>query len=558
MTEQISASLKDILKYCEEHEAVQKAILNYLDGTNNEQNPDADSQNLANFVSELNKNNILHDEQEIDELLRMISHIGSNYHRFPDFFPKIFNLLNVIKEDISKFYTNEEIFSIFLNIEPIAIFLRDNNLLNFDDDVNYIIKNPDNQGICQYFNPENKTNEVEYQQAGENHNILCKLIRLDQTEDFANFIEENHINLDSIIPPSPFETNSYLKSHKDTNLIQYAVFCGSINVFRYIAEKDLDLLNETVWEYAIHGDGPEIIDFLKEISIPPPKDNFSKCLKLSVINYQKEITDILRNELITTTNETNSEENEPNPPKKHYLDPLLKTAVYSHNITQIKELIEKVPENGINELFQVACKTGFHKIVKALVNLPVIKINDCISKSVLHKACINGDIVTVKQLIAVPSTNINLQSMKELKDGVHYFDGLTPLEYAIQYGHNKIVELLLQQDQIDVNQNSRWRGNFPLNIAAIYGNVKAMDLLLKHPQIDVNVRSNDIYQIKKDLNLSDGRQSPLHNACINNHIEIVRMLLNHPGINPNIQNWQDKKPSECTTNQEIKELFNHD
>ncbi len=166
----------------------------------------------------------------------------------------------------------------------------------------------------------------------------------------------------------------------------------------------------------------------------------------------------------------------------------------------------------------------------------------------LHKACEEGDIEKVKELLMTEDVN--------QKDG----NGNTPILAACAHGQAEVVELFLGKDYvkyININESNKQgytllqlaceklkdekaqqiiekitahrhicinyrnkQNNTALMIACINSNLAAIKALLKHPNIDVN------FADEKSL-------APLHLACINNMTEIVKELLNHPNTDVN-------------------------
>ena len=55
---------------------------------------------------------------------------------------------------------------------------------------------------------------------------------------------------------------------KNPSLIEYATFYGSIQIFRYLVNKNVEL-TQSLWLYAIHSKSSELISFLEEKSIKP-------------------------------------------------------------------------------------------------------------------------------------------------------------------------------------------------------------------------------------------------------------------------------------------------
>ena len=572
----IQNALDQILTFCDEYSEIQSLLLTYLDTSDN--NQDTNSQNLSNLIQELKKKKIEDDRSSLDDFLRMLVHIASNHHRSIDFFPKIANLLVSLKTEIQKYYSNEDLFNLFSHAEPVIVLLKD-NLFQFTNEVNTIINSKDNQDLKQYYYPDDKKNEIENQKTGENHNQICTLIRLDEAPNFIDLVSHENISLEAKIDPSPFETNDFLKKHSEVTLLQYAAFCGSVAVFNHISNAKPELLESDIWEYAIHGRNYEIINTLKEKTVSAPNDNYESCLNLSISSHHSELIRTIQDDLANPPENAEEEEEEKNDQSvspKYVLDPHLKTAIISHNyievaskLSSIKDekdgilqifrksnLYSDVPVRGINELFQVAAKYGFNKIVEILIKLPCININYCGKYTALQKACRIGDYSLAELLLKIDNIDINRKSIPHVSDINKDFDGLTALGIAVRYHNNSIVKLLLQQPNIDINQRSQWISNTPLIAAAIYGNTEAATLLLKRENIDLNHQSNDRYSIQQNKVIAGG-ESALHSACLYNHPEITKLLLSTSGIDVNLENWEGKKAFDCTEDPEIKALFSN-
>ena len=113
------------------------------------------------------------------------------------------------------------------------------------------------------------TNYEEKREIGENDSYICSLIREDSINDFISHISRYNISPSSIISPSIFETNLFLINNKNTSLIEYSAFFGSIQIFRYLKMK-IDELKPKLWLYAIHSNNVEIINLLEDEEVPPP------------------------------------------------------------------------------------------------------------------------------------------------------------------------------------------------------------------------------------------------------------------------------------------------
>ena len=89
----------------------------------------------------------------------------------------------------------------------------------------------------------NKSNIEEFKinrENGANDHYICKLIQGDMIVDFENYLTKTKFSPTSTIPPSIYETNSFLLN-KNPTLIEYSAFCGSIQIFKYLYKLNLNL-----------------------------------------------------------------------------------------------------------------------------------------------------------------------------------------------------------------------------------------------------------------------------------------------------------------------------
>ena len=63
-----------------------------------------------------------------------------------------------------------------------------------------------------------------------------------------------------------------LEQENKITLIEYADFFGSIQIFNYLRKNGAEL-ESSLWIYAVHGQNPEIINFLEENKIFPSKND---------------------------------------------------------------------------------------------------------------------------------------------------------------------------------------------------------------------------------------------------------------------------------------------
>jgi ankyrin repeat protein len=135
--------------------------------------------------------------------------------------------------------------------------------------------------------------------------------------------------------------------------------------------------------------------------------------------------------------------------------------------------------------------------------------------------------------------------------------GNTPLSWAAQSGNDKIVELLLVHNRIDIDHRN-WAGCTPLLLAAKAGSDKVVAILLEHganPNLkDLEKNSplwyaaeaghaavvellltQDLSDVDLGVNISCHRSAtPLCVAVQNGHTEVVRMLLDRHDVDKHI------------------------
>ncbi|KAM9752226.1 ankyrin repeat and SAM domain-containing protein 1A isoform 4-T4 [Menidia menidia] len=88
-------------------------------------------------------------------------------------------------------------------------------------------------------------------------------------------------------------------------------------------------------------------------------------------------------------------------------------------------------------------------------------------------------------------------------------DNETPLHCAAQYGHTRVVRLLLEELTDPTMRNNKFET--PLDLAALYGRLEVVKLLLTaHPNL---------------LSCNTKKHTPLHLASRNGHLSVVEVLL---------------------------------
>lgn len=234
----------------------------------------------GNLFSFIDKQNIKNSGPELKMFLHLLSKLAKNHHRTDTFFDQIFKILDQYKTNIQKFFSNSEIFKIFKSNKRILLFLFDEDILSFDESIYRIISDPSikkykQRKYLEYFYPEIKQFKgenidipyfyseefINKRKEGINHQQICEIIREDSLEKFKNYISVNNLSLDSEIKPSIFETNHILMVNK-TNLIEYATFYGSVEIFNYLVSNGVKL-TDSLWQYAVHNNS-NIFSFLEK------------------------------------------------------------------------------------------------------------------------------------------------------------------------------------------------------------------------------------------------------------------------------------------------------
>ena len=120
-----------IEKYLEEMRKIQENLLDFIDY---ETNIEEKYQNLKNIFDDIN----IHNNQfEIKSLFYTIVKISNSHYRESGFFSKIEQILKLFKNDMSKYFSNSELFHIFKSNKRLLLFLFEENIMIMDE---YIVK----------------------------------------------------------------------------------------------------------------------------------------------------------------------------------------------------------------------------------------------------------------------------------------------------------------------------------------------------------------------------------------------------------------------------------
>lgn len=241
-TKQISRSIiadKQIQKYISDKKELYNNLIIFLDSYDNENN-------FAKLVEIINEQT--YDHQKFIQFLQLINNI-SIYHYHPDFFQKIFQIIEYYKDKIKQTFSNVEIFDIFQNSKKNLLFLFENQIISFDEAIYHKIISKSDRGIYGYghffyleikkfdnkeitelfendllkLNPKIFEEFDQNRHKGENDSYICSLIRNDSVKEFVSYVNRTNLSLKSEVKFSIFETHQFLIENNPT-LIEYSVF----------------------------------------------------------------------------------------------------------------------------------------------------------------------------------------------------------------------------------------------------------------------------------------------------------------------------------------------
>lgn len=306
------------------------ALLEYFDNPSSAEDKYDD---LVNLIT----SHIKKDKNEFRCLLELISCICNNHNRSYNLINKIEQLLTHFKADIQKYFMNSEIFDFFKDNKRILLLLIENEIILIDEYIFSKITSTKyvSMNYLEYFQPEIspflttelinkyksqnpdlakkdfiekiKNQEItdifyEKRREGENDNYLCRVIRDNAIDDFIIFETQSGLPLNSFIKSSIFETNSFLIENNRTTLIEYAAFCGSLDIFKHIVVNNVKL-KTSIWLYAIHGRNAEIIkNYLEENHIEPPHSDYLTVFNESIECHHNEISTYFLDNFINSQN----------------------------------------------------------------------------------------------------------------------------------------------------------------------------------------------------------------------------------------------------------------
>ncbi len=277
----------DLKDYIEEKKELYELVIQYIDDESDDKN--VVFENLIQLIEEINFD-VNHSEFRL--LLHLIVQISNNHYRGTNFFAKIEAILSKLK--IKQTFSNSEIFKIFKSNKRILLYLIQSKILEIDQIIADQIIDLDYSKflyteVKAFIKDDKKKEEIENhsfeadRQMAENDSIIGKLIRADSVEEFIAYVNKSNINLNLRIPPSIYETNSYLlKLEKLPYLIEYAAFFGAIQIFEFMLKSEVELTS-SIWNFALHSNNPDLIHLLEEYTLEPESSNYQICLSHAIL-----------------------------------------------------------------------------------------------------------------------------------------------------------------------------------------------------------------------------------------------------------------------------------
>ena len=125
----------------------------------------------------------------------------------------------------------------------------------------------------------------------------------------------------------------------------------------------------------------------------------------------------------------------------------------------------------------------------------------------LRRAAANGHEMVVRLLLQREDIEADFKDRK----------GQTPLSLAAEYGHERVVQLLLERDDVEADSRDK-NGQTPLSRGAEHGHEKVVQLLLQREDVEADSKDDEYYQ------------TPLSRAAKNGHEAVVQMLMNRDDV----------------------------
>lgn len=387
--------------------SIQGSFISYIDDEENIE------ENFQNFISLIDETGVCRDKNKFKTLFHLILIISNKHHRFNNFFIKIEKIFQYYKDKIHEIFSNNEIFNLVKTNKRILLFFIEEKMLivnksisskildsklvklnyqyyflpeikpfirwnlyeNYKISLNSLLKDDESSQ-----NSETSENSDEFpsyfyenRKIGENHEFICKIIREDLIKEFIKYSIKTDLDLNSCIKRSIYETNEFLLKKENITLIEYAAFCGSIQIFKYLFQNGVKL-TRSLWDYAVHGINIEIINILEINNIKPEDKTYKQVINLTISCHHNDLTNYIQSNFIQNydkSEDDNKNDNKSNGNEKNkYHEAIFYLENYNFALLQ---------EDMINDsLFHYLIKYDYYSIACILLKSMNIDINKTI------------------------------------------------------------------------------------------------------------------------------------------------------------------------------------
>ena len=118
--------------------------------------------------------------------------------------------------------------------------------------------------------------------------MICQ----DSVEEFVAYVNRTNLSLPRRIDNSIFETNQFLNENKNTTLIEYSAFFGSIQIFQFLQLSGVTL-EPSLWLYAIHSQNADMIHLLEYHNVEPPNGDYKLCFIEAIKCHHNDIANYI-------------------------------------------------------------------------------------------------------------------------------------------------------------------------------------------------------------------------------------------------------------------------
>lgn len=555
--------MQEIKEFLNKMTHIQNHILELVDENG------IDESRYNKFYQLIENTKIAQRKNEFKSFLHLLAKISEHHQRTSFIFPKIERILLHYKEEILRYFSNNEIFSIFKSNKRCILFLFQEKMIFPNRYILAKFQKKENKNYLAYcyqeikdFNCDFDSNAycIKYKifsnmpddkrKIGEDDSVICELIRNDSLDDFIEYVNHHKIDFSAKINSNVYESNSFLLKN-GYNLIEYAAFSGSIKIFKYLYANKVDF-DQTIWMYAIHSRNSEIIHIIEDINFSNDDINFNAIYVESIKCFYKEISTYLEEnygqfikidfrQILKTYNFEYFTTNFFNE-----LDFFYELCHYDY-ITIVEILLQTTKpdfkSSNNKKALNISTEKSNIEIMNLLLNREEFDIN---SEYLLTHEIINENIETIQILLSHDNIKINSIHHYTFNHIVKVRE--TNLITAIKKGNPEIVKMLLNCKKIDVNTVSIMNSEIycsetecpALFIAIEKGNKEIIKLLLDRKDIKVNIPSKTIYYDSMYIEITKIEKKTVLNIAIEqNSTEIVKLLLNSGKFNVNQESTID-------------------